>query len=58
MGDCMQVLGFMALLSVAMIPAIALPAWKAYTTDAGLEHRNKPAGFEKTNAMWAEINKD
>ena len=48
----------MALLTVAMIPAIVMPAWKAHTTEAGLEHRHKPAGFEKTNAMWAEIKKD
>lgn len=53
-----QVVGFMALLGVAMIPAIGMPAWKAYTTEAGVEHRSREAGFEKTNAMWAEIKKD
>jgi hypothetical protein len=47
----------MALLCVAMVPAIALPAWKAYTTGADLEHRSQEAGFSKSNAMWAEINK-
>lgn len=55
-GACVQVVGFMTALCCAMIPAIVLPAWKAYTTEAGVEHRSREPGFEKTNAMWAEIN--
>jgi hypothetical protein len=51
-----QVLGFLGLITCAMVPTVLWPAWKAYSAGVDVEHRGVEAGFQKS-AVWGSVDK-
>lgn len=49
-----QVLGLFAVITVALLPTVAMPAFKAATADPATERVRKDPGFSKTG-IWKEL---